>query len=150
MSEAVALARYGVERGDGGPFGAVIVKDGEIIGRGWNRVIGRNDPTAHAEVEAIRDATKHLGEFHLEGCQLYTSCEPCPMCLSAAYWAHIEKIYYAATENDAAEIGFDDRFIGEELSKPADQRAIPVEQIQRDEALQVFAQWMDSEQKRSY
>jgi tRNA(Arg) A34 adenosine deaminase TadA len=150
MSAAIELARKGVECGDGGPFGAVIVKDGQIVGRGWNRVVGRNDPTAHAEMEAIRDAAQHLGQFHLEGCQLFSSCEPCPMCLSAAYWAHIEQIYFAASEQDAAEIGFDDRFIGEELSKPPRDRTIKARQIQREEALEVFAQWRESTIKRPY
>ena len=150
MSEAIALASEAVRRGDGGPFGAVVVRNGEIVGRGWNRVVGRHDPTAHAEMEAIRDAARKLGQFHLKGCQLYTSCEPCPMCLSAAYWAHIDQIYYAATEHDAAEIGFDDRFIGEELDKAPEDRTIKSRQMQREEALQVFAQWRTSEMKRGY
>ncbi|MCG8429501.1 MAG: nucleoside deaminase [Chromatiales bacterium] len=150
MSEAIALARRGVELGEGGPFGAVVVKDGEVVGRGWNRVVKRCDPTAHAEVEALRDAAQRLGQFHLDGCQLYTSCEPCPMCLSAAYWAHIEHIYYAASERDAAEAGFDDHIISEELTKRSEQRRLQSEQIQREEALEVFAQWQQSAEKQHY
>ncbi|MES9869897.1 MAG: nucleoside deaminase [Sedimenticola sp.] len=150
MMEAIALARKGVAQGDGGPFGAVVVKDGDIIGRGWNRVVGQCDPTAHAEVMAIRDAAARLGEYHLDGCDLYTSCEPCPMCLSAAYWAHIEQIFYAASEEDAALLGFDDRFIREELGCSPAVRRVPMRQMLRNEALEVFAEWESSEQKKPY
>lgn len=150
MAEAIALARQGVELGHGGPFGAVVVKDGEIVGRGWNQVIVATDPTAHAEVNAIRDAAKRLGSVHLDGCELYVSCEPCPMCLSASYWAHIAKIYYAASEEDAAELGFDDQFIREELQSSLIRRTLPMEQLMREEALEVFVQWRESALKQAY
>ncbi|OOZ36512.1 nucleoside deaminase [Solemya velesiana gill symbiont] len=150
MKEAIALARKGVAEGDGGPFGAVVVKDGKIVGRGWNQVIGQCDPTAHAEIMAIRDAADRLQDFHLDGCDLYTSCEPCPMCLSAAYWAHIRQIFYAASEEDAAKLGFDDRFIREELGCSPEVRRLPMRQMLRLEALEVFAEWERSEQKKPY
>lgn len=150
MAEAISMARQGVALGHGGPFGAVVVRDGVVIGRGWNRVIADTDPTAHAEVNAIRDASGRLGVWHLEECELYASCEPCPMCLSAAYWAHISKIYYAASEADAAELGFDDRHIREELQCSPIRRSLPMQQLMREEALEVFAQWRASELKRHY
>jgi len=150
MTEAIAMARRGVGLGHGGPFGAVVVKEGEIIGRGWNRVIEDSDPTAHAEMNAIRDAARRLGQAHLDGCELYTSCEPCPMCLSASYWAHIARIYFAATEEDAAVLGFDDRFIREELQCSALKRTLPMEQLMREQALEVFAQWRGSALRRAY
>ncbi len=144
MQEAIRMAAEGVARGDGGPFGAVVVKDGEIVGRGWNRVVADNDPTAHAEMVAIRDAARRLGRWSLEGCQLYTSCEPCPMCLSAAYWAHIAHIYFAADEADAAAVGFDDCAIRRELALPCDIRRLPREQLLREAALKVFDAWVES------
>jgi guanine deaminase len=150
MAEAIRLAAEGVARGDGGPFGAVVVKDGEILGRGWNRVVAAKDPTAHAEMMAIREAARRLGLWHLEGCELYTSCEPCPMCLSAAYWAHIERIYYAAGEADAAAIGFDDRAIREALARPPEQGRLPREQLLREEALRVFRAWAASPLRQAY
>jgi len=150
MHEAIRLAAEGVARGDGGPFGALVVKDGEIVGRGWNRVVTDQDPTAHAEMVAIREATRRLGVWHLEGCELYTSCEPCPMCLSAAYWAHIGRIYYAASEADAAAIGFDDGAIREELARPSEARHLPRQQLLRQQALKVFAAWVQSPLKRPY
>ncbi len=150
MDQAIALAREGVARGDGGPFGAVVVKDGEVIGWGWNRVVSDNDPTAHAEVVAIRDAARRIHTFKLTGCQIYTSCEPCPMCLSAAYWARVERITYAASAADAAEFGFEDHFLHEELKRPAAERQISMEQSMRDAALEVFRLWNQSELKREY
>ena len=124
MREAIRLSVENVERGKGGPFGAVIVKDGKIIARGVNEVTSSNDPTAHAEVVAIRKACTALGTFQLQGCELYASCEPCPMCLAAIYWARPDKIYYANTKEDAAGIEFDDKFIYEEMSKPIGERSI--------------------------
>lgn len=150
MREAIALARQGIEAHDGGPFGAIIVMDDEIIGRGWNRVIASNDPTAHAEINAIRDASQHLGRFHLQGATLYTSCEPCPMCLSAAYWAKIEAIVYAADERDAAAIGFDDLVIRKALQQPIGARQMASRQILRDESLSLLEQWSADPRKVRY
>lgn len=141
LRQAIALARAGMERGDGGPFGCVIVKDGQVVGTGNNRVTSTNDPTAHAEVVAIRAACARLGSFQLDGCTVYTSCEPCPMCLGALYWARPARIVYAATRADAADAGFDDSLIYEELPlDPADRR-YPMEHYLRAEAQQVFAAW---------
>lgn len=150
MAEAIALAREGVGRGDGGPFGAVVVREGEILGRGWNRVIRDRDPTAHAEMVAIRDAARRLGRHHLDGCTLYVACEPCPMCLSAAYWAHIERVCYAANGADAAALGFDDRLILDELHLPAAARRIRMEQLMRSEALAAFEAWRGSALREDY
>jgi guanine deaminase len=141
MREAVRLAIEGVNSGRGGPFGAVVVKDGQIIGRGSNQVTTTNDPTAHAEIIAIREACKSLGLFHLIGCELFTSCEPCPMCLSAIYWARIERYYFGCTAHDAAAIQFADDFIRRELSVPPAERAIPAIPLMRGEALAAFAAW---------
>ena len=149
MREAIALSSRNVDNG-GGPFGAVIVKDGEIIARGANRVTADNDPTAHAEVSAIRAAAKKLGTFDLSGCDIYTSCEPCPMCLSAIYWARIGRIYYGNTQYDAKAINFDDSFIYNELSLAPEQRAIPAERILGDEAIATFNKWRDKEDKIEY
>jgi guanine deaminase len=150
IREAIRLAREGMEAGKGGPFGAVIVKDGQIVGRGFNQVTSTNDPTAHAEIVAIRDACQRLGTFQLEGCTLYTSCEPCPMCLGAIYWARPARIVYGCFHSDAAEAGFDDHFIYQELEKPRDQRSIPMQQLLRDEAWTVFADWIEKENKTHY
>ena len=150
MLEAIRLSREGMERNDGGPFGCVIVKDGTIIGRGNNRVTSSNDPTAHAEVVAIREACHSLNSFQLAGCELYTSCEPCPMCLGAIYWARPEKVYYACTREDAAKVGFDDDFIYAELQKELRDRSIPVQQILREHALLVFQDWMLKVDKIKY
>ncbi|MBX9586006.1 MAG: nucleoside deaminase [Gammaproteobacteria bacterium] len=150
MQEAIAQAKLGIENNEGGPFGAVVVKDGEIIGRGHNCVPSTNDPTAHAEVTAIRDACRHLDTFNLEGCTIYTSCEPCPMCLTAIYWARIEKIFFGANQHDAAEIGFDDRFFYEQLNKPLGDRKISEEQIMQSEAKAVLAEWFSKEDKIVY
>ena len=150
MHEAIELALRGVRAGDGGPFGAVVVRDGEVVGRGWNRVVGGIDPTAHAEVEAIRDAARRLGRFHLDGCALYTTCEPCPMCLGAAYWAHIGHIYYAMSGEDAAAIGFSDRWILAQLRDDPASRAIRSEQVMREAALGLWQEWQQTEQRREY
>ncbi len=150
MQEAIELAHAGVQQNQGGPFGAVIVKDQQIIGRGNNRVLTDCDPTAHAEMVAIRAACQNSGHFHLQGCVLYTSCEPCPMCLGAIYWARIDKIIYAANRNDAKAIGFDDEFFYQELNKSADQRLIPMQELMRDQALAVFYAWQTKSDKTAY
>jgi guanine deaminase len=150
MEEAIRLAAENLESGNGGPFGAVVVKDGIIIGRGNNSVTSTNDPTAHAEVNAIRDACKHLNSFQLEDCEIYTSCEPCPMCLGAIYWARPKKIYYACNKSDAAKAGFDDSFIYEEINIPLPRRAIPAVQIMQKEAQKVFKEWIASDKKIPY
>ncbi len=141
MRRAIELSRRNMKSGAGGPFGAVVVKDGKIVGEGWNKVTSINDPTAHAEVEAIRDACKNLGTFELKDCQLYTSCEPCPMCLAATYWARIGSIFYGNTRADAAAVQFDDDFLYQEIGKPLDRRAVPINQLLHNEALTVFAEW---------
>ncbi len=150
MREAIAMAKKGMESNSGGPFGAVIVKDGQIIGKGHNRVLATNDPTAHAEVVAIRDACQNTGHFQLDDCILYTSCEPCPMCLGAIYWARPSKIYYACTKNDAADIGFDDDFIYKELDVVHQARKIPALPLLREEALPLFKGWVEKEDKTLY
>ena len=134
----------------GGPFGAVVVRQGKIVARGWNRVTSTNDPTAHAEVTAIRDACKKLKTFQLDDCELYTSCEPCPMCLAAIYWARCKKFYYANTRRDAAKIGFDDDLIYREVARPIARRKIPMKQLLRPEALKVFAEWKNKPDKIRY
>jgi len=150
MMEAIRLAKKGMDHGDGGPFGCVIVKDGTIIGRGHNKVTSSNDPTAHAEVVAIREACRHLNSFQLEGCDIYTSCEPCPMCLGAIYWARPAKIYYACSREDAARIAFDDSFIYNEIALAVDDRHIGMQQLLRDEALKVFEEWAGKGDKMRY
>lgn len=150
MRMAIDLAEYNVRQGQGGPFGAVIVKDGMVVARSANKVVPQNDPTAHAEVSAIRLACQELGTFSLEGCVIYTSCEPCPMCLGAIYWARIDHIYYANTKADAAAIGFDDQFIYEELDRPMHERKLPVLQMLRDEAMETFKLWEITEKKTDY
>jgi tRNA(Arg) A34 adenosine deaminase TadA len=149
MRKAIALSEKNIENG-GGPFGAVIVKDGKIIATGCNRVTCNNDPTAHAEVTAIRNACKKTGNFNLEGCEIYSSCEPCPMCLSAIYWAHISKLYYGNTKKDAAKIGFDDSFIYDELEKSPAKRTIPASQHLEKEAIIAFENWEKNEDKVEY
>ena len=141
MARAIELAIESVESGHGGPFGSVVVRDGEIVGEGGNRVTSTNDPTAHAEVLAIRQACAKLGVFELKDCELYTSCEPCPMCLGAIYWARPERVYYAATAGDAAAAGFDDSFIYEELKVRQGERKIPFESILRAEGAEPFREW---------
>lgn len=150
ITEAVELSRNGMNNNEGGPFGAIIVKDGKVVGKGNNRVTSSNDPTAHAEVVAIRDACKNLNSFQLDDCILYTSCEPCPMCLGAIYWARPSKVFYANTREDAATIGFDDDFIYEEINVSMDDRKIPFEQLGREEALQVFKEWQSKNDKLEY
>lgn len=149
MREAINAAFEGM-RQKGGPFGAVVVKNGEIVGKGSNCVTETNDPTAHAEVVAIRDACKNLGSFQLEGCEIYTSCEPCPMCLGAIYWARPDKVFYACDKNDAADSGFDDAFIYKELELPAAERKVPFVQMSREEALRIFTEWNEKEDKTEY
>ena len=150
MLEAIRCSRQNVKDGSGGPFGAVIARDGKIIATASNKVTSANDPTAHAEIEAIRAACKSLNNFKLEGCEIYTSCEPCPMCLSAIHWARIDKIYYANTRGDAANINFDDDHIYNEVAKPVEERVIPMVQILRDEANVAFKEWDAKEGKIAY
>lgn len=150
MSRAIELAVHGMKKGDGGPFGALVAKDGKIIGEGWNRVLGTNDPTAHAEIVAIREACSNLGSFQLDGCVVYTSCEPCPMCLGAIYWARPQLFYFGCTRSDAAEIDFDDDFIYREINLAVEDRSIPAINILRDEALKTFGFWKDFEKKVLY
>ena len=150
MKEAIALSENNVIKGLGGPFGAVIIKDGKIIAKSANLVTTTNDPTAHAEVSTIRLACTALQTFNLEGCVIYTSCEPCPMCLGAIYWARLDKIYYANTKTDAANIGFDDAFIYEELDLKPNDRKLKSEQMMQKEAQVVFDLWRDSSQKIEY
>lgn len=150
MAEAIALSRNGISKNEGGPFGCVIVKDDEIIGRGNNKVTSTNDPTAHAEIVAIRDACRNLDTFQLDDCEVYTTCEPCPMCLGAIYWARPKIIYYANNRKDAAEIGFDDATIYEEFGVDLEERRLPIKCIGREEALKVFEEWKAKEDKLSY
>ena len=150
MLEAVTAALKGMQNNEGGPFGCVIVKDGKIVGRGNNKVTSNNDPTAHAEIMAIRDACKNLNTFQLEGCEIYTSCEPCPMCFGAIYWARPDKVYYGCSQQDAADINFDDEFIYKEIELPYEDRSIPFEQLARDIALEPFQKWSEKEDKTVY
>lgn len=150
MQIAVNLSKKGMEQGQGGPFGAIVVKDDEVIGQGCNSVLAYNDPTAHAEIMAIRDACKRLKSFQLEGCEIYTSCEPCPMCLGAIYWARPDKVYYANTRKDAADAGFDDSFIYGEIPLPVSKRSIPMYHINSAEALEPFTEWKEKENKTKY
>ncbi|MCW4181966.1 nucleoside deaminase [Candidatus Thiodiazotropha endoloripes] len=150
MEQALEQAQQGLALGHGGPFGAVIVVENQIIGAGWNQVVHLNDPTAHAEMQAIRKACQHQQNFNLAGAVLYTTCEPCPMCLSAAYWARIERLVYAATGEDAAVSGFDDSLIAAEMCKPSGERLMPSRQIMRDASLQLFKAWQSSDQRIDY
>ncbi len=150
MQEAIELGRKGMLNNEGGPFGCVIVKGDEIVGRGWNKVLSANDPTAHAEVSAIRDACKNLGTFQLDECEIYTSCEPCPMCMGAIYWARPKKVYYANTRIDAANIGFDDSMIYEELTASLEERKIKMNHLGREEAIKVFEEWKNKNDKTRY
>jgi tRNA(Arg) A34 adenosine deaminase TadA len=150
MEAAIQLAFQGMRSRQGGPFGAVVVKHGEIIGRGYNQVAATHDPTAHAEVVAIREACKQLGHFQLDDCVLYTSCEPCPMCLGAIYWARPKAFYFACTKHDAAAIGFDDHFIYEELALPFGERKIPTVPLLREEGLKAFEEWREMPDKFVY
>ena len=150
MARAIQLSIENVRTGRGGPFGAVLVKGDIVIAEGTNQVTSRNDPTAHAEVLAIREACKKLGVFDLQGCELYTSCEPCPMCLGAIYWARLSRVYFANADADASKIGFDDSLIYRELAQPHSQRKIPMIQIMRNEALVAFREWEDKPDKITY
>lgn len=150
LREAIRLSLEKMEGNEGGPFGAVVVREGVIIGRGWNRVTSTNDPTAHAEVVAIRDACSTIKSFSLAGCELYSSCEPCPLCLAAIYWSRLNAIYYAATCEDAAAAGFDDRTFYQELAKPADQRSIPMVQALHHEAMVAFEAWNKKQDRIRY
>ena len=141
MQRAVWLSRRGVELGHGGPFGAVIVRDDAIVGEGWNEVLKSNDPTAHAEIVAIRHACRELDTYDLSGCEIYSSCEPCPMCLSAIYWSRIGKVYFAITRHDAAGIEFRDELIYEELAKPLGERKLPMVHVPCEGALDAVATW---------
>jgi tRNA(Arg) A34 adenosine deaminase TadA len=144
MAEAARLAAEGVANGEGGPFGAVVVKDGRIVGAACNRVIGTNDPTAHAEILALRAAGRALGEFHLDGCVLYTTCEPCPMCLAAIHWAHIDKVVYSQTRHDAAAAGFDDARLHNAMD------AVPLERAPHPDAAAAFDRWNAKEDRTGY
>lgn len=150
LSQAIELARKNIAQNNGGPFGALVVKNDEIVGSSENLVTSTPDPTAHAEIEAIRNASQYLDTFDLSGSVLFTSCEPCPMCLGAVYWARINKVYFAALHSDAAKIGFDDQFIYKELKQPLDQRAIPFEQHLQEEGIQVFEEWDAKSDKTMY
>ena len=150
MREAIRLSMENVQSGNGGPFGTVIVKNGKIIATGVNEVTKSNDPTAHAEMIAIRNACDKLNSFQLDGCDIYCSCEPCPMCLGAIYWARPKAIYFANTKTDAAEINFDDNFIYQEIKLPIHERKLTITQLLRDEAQFVFLQWQESENKIEY
>jgi tRNA(Arg) A34 adenosine deaminase TadA len=150
MREAIRLAEEGVRSGRGGPFGCVVVHQGRIVGRGSNRVTSANDPTAHAEVVAIREACGERRVFQLDDCELYTSCEPCPMCLAAIYWARIPKVFYANTRQDAAAIGFDDDFIYRQIPLPVEQRTVEMRPLLREEARAAFAHWTEKADKVRY
>jgi tRNA(Arg) A34 adenosine deaminase TadA len=141
IDEAIRLSLESMQQGTGGPFGAVVVKDDRIVGRGGNQVTSTHDPTAHAEIVAIRDACRNLGSYHLRGAEIYTSCEPCPMCLGAIYWARLERVYYALTRKDAAAMGFDDALLYTELSLPIGQRKLPLHSLGRDAALCAVHEW---------
>ena len=150
MNEAIALSQNGVRKNEGGPFGCIVVKGETIVGRGNNKVTSSNDPTAHAEIVAIRDACKNLNTFQLDGCEIYTSCEPCPMCLGAIYWARPKMVYFANSRQDAANIGFDDSMIYEELGIDLDKRKIPIINLGREDALKIFVEWRNKEDKIKY
>lgn len=149
MREAIRLSRESVAAG-GGPFGAIVVRRDEVVGCGQNRVTLLNDPTAHAEILAIRQACETRGTFRLTGCELFTSCEPCPMCLGAILWARLDRVWYANTRADAAAIGFDDRAFYDELARPANQRSVPMTPLLREEALAAFDAWEDTDDKHTY
>lgn len=149
MTKAIALSVANVAKG-GGPFGAVIARNGRIVATGTNRVTAENDPTAHAEVQAIREAARRLGTFDLSGCEIYTSCEPCPMCLGAIYWARLDKVYFANGKEDAKAIGFDDSLIYDELALPRSERRLPSQELMRGEALEAFRLWSEKPDKTAY
>jgi guanine deaminase len=149
MRQAIALALENIRTG-GGPFAALVVKDGAVVATGANRVTATNDPTAHAEIVAMREACKKLGSFQLDDCEIYTTCEPCPMCLGAIYWARPARVFFASTASDAAAAGFDDAFIYDELQTPAEERRIPMTEVQREEALVIFQEWLAKSDKTPY
>ncbi|HZP62713.1 MAG TPA: nucleoside deaminase [Terriglobales bacterium] len=150
MQRAIDLSIENVQKSNGGPFGAVVVKDNRILAEGTNSVVKRSDPTAHAEIVAVREACRKLNSFQLTGCEIYSSCEPCPMCLAALYWARPAKIFYAGTRNDAAEIGFDDTYIYAQLMLPVERRAIPMKQLMRDQAQEAYRRWKAKPNKKQY
>lgn len=150
MREAIHLAKEGMRCGDGGPFGAVIVRDDKIIGTGWNKVLKTNDPTAHAEIVAIRTACENISNYWLEGSRIYINCEPCPMCLAAIYWARIDAVIFAATRNDAAALDFNDALIYGEVCRPVSERLIETHQCLREESLQVMQLWPEFDEKKAY
>jgi tRNA(Arg) A34 adenosine deaminase TadA len=150
INRAIALAQQGIQLEKGGPFGAVVVKDNNIIGEGFNQVTSCNDPTAHAEITAIRNACKSLENFSLSGCVLYTSCEPCPMCLGAIFWARLDAIYYAGDRRDASDAGFDDALFYEQINLTSQNRVIPQVQLERKKALEVFSEWKNMNKKTTY
>jgi guanine deaminase len=150
MREAIRLSRAMMRRGRGGPFGAVVVKGDRVVGRGWNRVTSSNDPTAHAEIIAIREACARLKTFRLDDCDIYTSCEPCPMCLSAVYWARLRRLFYGNTRKDAAKIAFDDDFLYRQVALPVRRRSLPMKQMLRADALRVFLEWEQKADKVPY
>jgi guanine deaminase len=150
LREAIRLSNEKMHANEGGPFGAVVVQAGEIVGRGWNRVTSTNDPTAHAEIVAIRDACSRLRDYSLVGCEIYSSCEPCPLCLAAIYWSRLERIYFAASCQDAAAAGFDDQFFYDEIRKPAPERKLIMRQALREEALIALNTWITKEDRVPY
>ncbi len=150
LREAIRLSIEKMGAGEGGPFGAVVAREGQIVGTGWNRVTSTNDPTAHAEIVAIRDACSRLGTFTLSGSEIYSSCEPCPMCLSAIYWARLDRLYYAASAEDAAQAGFDDSWIAAEIVLPPAERSLPTVQLLRREAVAAFETWAQKEDRTEY
>lgn len=150
MAKAIAMAIENVKLGRGGPFAAIVARNGDVIGVGTNLVTSTNDPTAHAEIVAIREACRKLGSFQLEGCEIYATCEPCPMCLGAIYWARPGRVFFAATRADASQIGFDDEFIYRELLRPSGERRIPMTQMMREEALEAFRDWERKSDKIRY
>jgi tRNA(Arg) A34 adenosine deaminase TadA len=150
MREAIRLSRHSIKKKGGGPFGAVVVRRGKIVGRGANQVTATNDPTAHAEIMAIRAAGQRLKTFRLDDCEIYTSCEPCPMCLAAIYWAGLARVYYANTRADAAGVNFRDAWLYRELARPRGRRRIPLQPLLRAEALEVFAEWKNKPDKIEY
>jgi tRNA(Arg) A34 adenosine deaminase TadA len=150
MREAIRISVEKMRDGLGGPFGAVVVKENRIISRGWNQVTSASDPTAHAEIVALREACRQLGDFRLPGCELYSSSEPCPMCLGAIYWARLDRLYFAATRQDAAEAGFDDEWLYREVALPVAQRRLPTRQLLREASLDAFTQWKAKPDKVPY
>lgn len=150
MQEAIEMAMANIDSGRGGPFAALVLREEEVIGRGVNSVTSSNDPTAHAEVMAVRDACRTLGDFQLDGCDLYTTCEPCPMCLGAIYWSRLDRVFYASTQRDAAEAGFDDQLIYDELRRDPEGRRLPMKQVMREEAKRVFDAWKQFEKRIEY